>query len=127
MVLCLPRLTVLVSIEADRPGIWFPGTLGPCHDCFIGIGLDRDFERVKVSGNPMKSPFYFGVFWGVKFLRSLSAQVDSRSRKTLVEWPEQCNERNLSFHGVIARRPQGRALQPFFGPNFAPRFRGFAR
>jgi hypothetical protein len=29
LVLCLPRLTVLVSIEADRPGAWFPGPLGP--------------------------------------------------------------------------------------------------
>jgi len=25
LVLCLPRLTILVSIEADRPGAWFPG------------------------------------------------------------------------------------------------------
>jgi hypothetical protein len=29
LVLCLPRMTVLVSIEADRPGTWFPGLLGP--------------------------------------------------------------------------------------------------
>jgi hypothetical protein len=29
LMLCLPRLTVLVSIEADRPGVWFPGPLGP--------------------------------------------------------------------------------------------------
>jgi len=64
LVLCLPRLTVLVSIEADLPGAWFPGPLGPYHVWFSGIGLNRDFERVKVPGNPMKSPFCFGVFWG---------------------------------------------------------------
>jgi len=29
LALYLPRLTVLVSIEADRPGAWFPGPLGP--------------------------------------------------------------------------------------------------
>jgi hypothetical protein len=25
LVLCLPRMAVLVSIQADRPGTWFPG------------------------------------------------------------------------------------------------------
>jgi hypothetical protein len=29
-----------------------------------GIGLSRDFKRVKVPGNPMKSQFCVGVFWG---------------------------------------------------------------
>jgi hypothetical protein len=76
--LCLSRLAVLVSIEADRPGAWFPGPLGPYHAWFSGIGLSRDFERVEVPGNPMKSPFYLVAFWGIKFLRSLFAQVDSR-------------------------------------------------
>jgi len=63
----LPRLAVLVSIAADRPGAWFPGPLGPYQAWFPGIGLSRDFKRAKVPGNPMKSPFCFGVFWGVIF------------------------------------------------------------
>jgi hypothetical protein len=42
-VLCLPRLTVLFSIEANRPGAWFPGLLGPYTACFPGIDLSRDF------------------------------------------------------------------------------------
>jgi hypothetical protein len=58
LVLCLPRLTVHVSIEADRPGAWFPGPLGPYAAWFSGMVLSRDFERVKVPGNPMKSPFW---------------------------------------------------------------------
>jgi len=62
--LYLPRLTVLVTIEADRPGAWFPGILGPYQAFVSGIYLSRDFERAKVPGNPMKSPFCFGVFWG---------------------------------------------------------------
>jgi hypothetical protein len=70
--LCLPRLVVLVSIEADRPGAWFLAPFGPYRACFRGP-LSRDSERVKVSGNPMKSPFCFGVLKGVKFLRSLEA------------------------------------------------------
>ena len=63
--LYMPRLTVLVSIEADRPGAWFPGPLCPYQTWFPCIGLSRDFERVKVPGNLMKSPFSVGVFfWG---------------------------------------------------------------
>jgi hypothetical protein len=64
LVLCLPQLTVFVSIEADRPGAWIPGPLGPYPTLFPGIGLSREFERVKVPGNPMKSPFCVGVFFG---------------------------------------------------------------
>jgi hypothetical protein len=60
-----PRLAVLVSIEADRPGAWFPGLLGPYAAYFPGIGLSRDFERVKVPGNPIKSPFCFWCLLGV--------------------------------------------------------------
>jgi hypothetical protein len=64
MVLCLPLLAVLVSIEAGRPGAWPPGLLGPYAAYFPGNDLSRDFERVKVPGNPMQSPFVFGVFGG---------------------------------------------------------------
>jgi hypothetical protein len=45
-VLCLPRLTVLINIEIDRPGAWFPGPLGPYKDVFPGVYLSRDFERL---------------------------------------------------------------------------------
>jgi hypothetical protein len=48
LVLFLPRLAVLVRIEADRPGALFPGLLGPYQAWFIGIQLSLDFERVKV-------------------------------------------------------------------------------
>jgi hypothetical protein len=41
LVLCLPRLTLLISIEADRPGAWFLGTLGPHHAWFPGIALSQ--------------------------------------------------------------------------------------
>jgi hypothetical protein len=74
VVLCLPRLAVLVSIEADRHGAWFPGLLGPYQAWFPGIGLSRDFRRKKIPGNLMKIPFCFRVFW----YRSLFAQLDSR-------------------------------------------------
>jgi hypothetical protein len=62
LMLYLPRLAVLVSIEADRPGAWFPGPLGPYQAWFCAIYLSRDFDLVKVPGNPMKCPFGFGVF-----------------------------------------------------------------
>jgi hypothetical protein len=68
LALYLPRLAFLVSIEADRPGAWFPGPLGLYAACFLGIDLCRDFERVKVPGNTMKSPFSFWCLLGVKIL-----------------------------------------------------------
>jgi hypothetical protein len=61
-VLYLPRLAVFVSLEADRPGTCFPGPLGPYLPRFSGIGLNRDFERVKEPVNPMESPFCLSVF-----------------------------------------------------------------
>jgi hypothetical protein len=69
LALYLPGLAVLVSIEADRPGAWFPGPLSQYEAWFPGIDLNRDFERVKVPGNPMKIPFCFWCLLGVKFLR----------------------------------------------------------
>jgi hypothetical protein len=64
LALYLPRLTVLVSIEADRPGAWFPVPLGPYLTFFPAIYLSRDFKRAEMPGNLMKSPFGFGVFLG---------------------------------------------------------------
>jgi hypothetical protein len=74
----VPRLTVLVSIEADRPGAWLPGPLGQYTAWFSGIGLSRDFERLKVPGNPMKVRFVL-VSFGVKILRSLFVRVESQN------------------------------------------------
>jgi hypothetical protein len=34
LALYLPRLAGFVSIEADRPGAWFPDPLGPYAGCF---------------------------------------------------------------------------------------------
>jgi hypothetical protein len=60
----LPRLTVLVTIETDRPEAWFPGPLDPYQAWFPAVCLSRDFKRAKVPGSPMKSPFCFDVFLG---------------------------------------------------------------
>jgi hypothetical protein len=70
--LYLPRLTVLVTIEADQPGAWFPGPLGPYQAWFPGICLSRDLKLAKVPGNSMKRPFCFGVFWGVIYKKLFS-------------------------------------------------------
>jgi hypothetical protein len=43
---------------------WFPGPLGQYGAWFPGIQLSRDFERVKVPGNPMKSRFVLLSFGG---------------------------------------------------------------
>jgi hypothetical protein len=78
LMLYLPRLAVLVTIVANRPGAWFPGQLGPYQALFPGICLIRDFKHAKVPVNPMKTPFCFGVFWGVIFKKKLFSRVDSR-------------------------------------------------
>ena len=85
--LYLPRLAVLVRIEADRPGAWFPGPLGPYLTWFLAIYLSRDFKLAKVPGNPMETPFCFGVFWGVIFEKIYFRKLTAESRKTLAEWP----------------------------------------
>jgi hypothetical protein len=78
LMLYLPRLAVLATIVADRPGAWFPGRLGPYQAFFPGICLSRDFKHAKVPVNPMKTPFCFGVFLGVMYRKKLFLQVDSR-------------------------------------------------
>jgi len=67
LMLYLPRLAVLVTIEADRLGAWFPGPFGPYQALFPGICLSRDFKLAEVPVNTKKTPFCFGVFWGVLF------------------------------------------------------------
>ena len=67
LMLYLPRLAVLVRIEADRPGAWFSGQLDPYQALFPGSCLNRDLKHAKMPVNPMKTAFYFGVFWGVIF------------------------------------------------------------
>jgi hypothetical protein len=127
LALYLPRLTVLVTIEADRPGAWFPGSLGPYLTCFPAIELSRDFKLAKVPGNPIKSSFCFGVFWRVIFKKSICASRQPNHVKTLAEWPQYTTKRKLQLIGLSARRPQGRVMQPFFDPKIAPRYRVFDR
>ena len=67
LLLYLLRLAVFVIIEADRPGAWFSGQLDPYQALFPGSCLNRDLKHAKMPVNPMKTAFYFGVFWGVIF------------------------------------------------------------
>ena len=84
--LYLPRLTVLVTIVADRTAALFPGPLGPYQAWFLGIFLSRDFKHAKVPGNLLKTPFCFGVFWGAIFKKKYFREKTAESRKTLAEW-----------------------------------------
>ena len=78
LALYLAQQLVLTSIDANRPEAWFLGPLGLYAAWFPCICLISDFEQVKASGNPTKSPFRFGVMWGVKIKKKLIARVDSR-------------------------------------------------
>jgi hypothetical protein len=99
-VLGLPRLTVLVSIEADQPGAWFPGPLGQYAALFPGIDLRRDFERVKVPGNPMKSPFCFGVSRGQILAVTISARRLPNHVKNMSSGL--CNLQNGTFYLLVS-------------------------
>ena len=52
------------SDTALRPDSIFSA---PNQGCFPAIYLSRDFKLAKVPGNPMETPFCFGVFWGAIF------------------------------------------------------------
>ena len=88
MALYLPRLTVLVGIEADRPRAWFPGPLGPYLTWFSAIYLSRDFKRTKMPGNPMKS-FAFWLLFGGKIKKKI---FDSRQPNHVKHLPSGLNK-----------------------------------
>ena len=77
MALYLPRLAVLVSIEADRPRAWFTGPLGPYLTLFPAIWLSRDFKRAKVPGNSMESPFLLRRLLGGHNQKNILLQVEN--------------------------------------------------
>jgi hypothetical protein len=58
--------------------------LGPYQAWFPGIQLSRDFERVKVPGNPMKSPFCSVVFWGQILSITICARRQPNNEKHLL-------------------------------------------
>jgi hypothetical protein len=101
--LYLPRLTVLVTIVANRPGAWFPGPLNPYITWFSAIYLSRDFKRAKVPGSPMNSPFCFGVFWGVIFKKKKIASKQPNHVKHLLSGLNKLLKGN--FH--LLRSPPG--------------------
>ena len=63
--LYLPQLSVLLSIESNRPRAWFPGPLGPYQAWFTGIHLISEFERVKAPVEYLNSLARYeqAVFW----------------------------------------------------------------
>jgi hypothetical protein len=63
--LYLPRLAVFVRIEADRPGTWFPGPLGP----YLKLGfppssLVGTLNMRKCRETPRKLLFVLASFGG---------------------------------------------------------------
>jgi len=66
LALYLPRLSVLLSIEANRPRAWFSGPLGPYQAWLTGIQLISEFERVKAPKTPRKVRLGLLLFWGSK-------------------------------------------------------------
>ena len=138
--LYLPRLTVLVTIVADRPGAWFPGPLGPYLTLLPAICLSRDFKRAKVpssfvlasfGGSYSKKTFFAsrqpnhvkhllsGLYDLQKynFISLRSPPATPGSRTAVIFRSEFCPLISFFFPltGISARGPQGRsgtALRP---------------
>jgi hypothetical protein len=84
LVLCLPRMAVLVNIEADRPGTWFPGPLAhitPGFPAFSLVGTLNEstgkphensvlFWRLLGGHIPKNSIFAFRKYRGSPHLRN---------------------------------------------------------
>jgi hypothetical protein len=78
-----------------------------------GIGLSRDFERLKVPENLMKSPFCFVSFWGSNPCDYYFRAKTAEACKTLAEWPVKSTRRHLPFEAT-----PGAYAAAIFGPNF---------
>jgi hypothetical protein len=68
-----------VPAATDRPR-----PFAPYHAWSSGISLSRYFEPVKVPGNPMKSPFCYGVFGGQTLAITICASRQPNHVKRLL-------------------------------------------
>ena len=87
------------------------------------ISLSRDFELVKVPGNPMKSPFCFGVFRGVIFKKNISASRQPNHVKHLLSGLNKLLKGNFRSLGLAPGDPRGACCIHFSIRKLPPRFR----
>ena len=85
--LYLPRLAVLVSIEADRPGDWFPGPLVHIKLGFLPSSLVGTLNIRKYRETPWKLLFVLASFGESYSKKIYFRKYTAESRKTLAEWP----------------------------------------
>ena len=79
LMLYLPRLTVLVTIEADRPEAWFPGPLGPYICSLISRHLAKSgLQTCEKAGKPHEKSVLFWRLLGGHNQKNLFSRVDSR-------------------------------------------------
>jgi hypothetical protein len=124
--LYLPRLTVLVTSVADRPGAWFPGPLSPYQAWIFGICLCRDFKRAKVPETPTKSTFCFGVFLGVNFFKKNRESRQPNHVKDLLSCLNKLFKGNFCSLRSAPGDPRA-AHCSHFSVQFCPRFLFFPR
>jgi hypothetical protein len=114
LALYLPRLAVLVTIEADRPGAWFPGPLGQYLTFLPAIWLSRNFNRAKVPGTPMKSPFLFWRLLGGHIQKkTIFASRQPNHVKNLLSGPKKLLKVNFRVLGSAPGDPRGACCSHF--------------
>ena len=122
LALYLAQQLVLTSIDANRPEAWFLGPLGLYAAWFPCICLISDFEQVKASGNPTKSPFRFGVIWGVKIKKNHFLRIQPIYVKCLLS--DMCKVLKYNFHrlGILRGKVKGVSNNIFLVRNLPPDF-----
>ena len=91
--------------------LWFP--------C---IFLISDFEQVKASGNPTKSPFRYGTIWGVKIKKKICARRQPIHVKCLLSGMCKLLKDNFYRLGILRGKVKGVSNNIFLVRNLPPDF-----
>ena len=97
-------------------------TLGPYQAWFSAICFSRDFKRAKVPGNPMKSPFCFGVFWGVILKKTIFANRQPNHVKDLLSGLNKLLKGNFHSQRSPPGDPRGACCSNFSIQKLPPDF-----
>ena len=123
LMLYLPRLAVLVRIEADRPGAWFPGPLGPYLTFFPPSSLVGTLNVRKYRETPWKLLFVLASFGGSYSKKSIFANRQPNHVKHLLSGLNKLLKSNFRSLGLAPGDPRGACCIHFSIRKLPPRFR----
>ena len=120
LMLYLPRLTVLVTIEPDRPGAWFPGLLGPYQAWCPGICLSTaSAAAASTATTTMHSPAHRRLRQALQIQRCTARPLFTLpgwARYALRSHDHQRALHKLSVHAVALCPPMCASCSPLHCP-----------